>query len=135
MHQLFHACRGDGAYRDGHRIRVSAVDTLADSLLCYSSISWFRKNGREAAFLDLAAKTDRQRGYGDFLGFLFVAQGSAELMIDHGVHPWDVVALVPIVEEAGGVMTAWDHTRTTQRPDVIASNGRLHAEALRTLNG
>lgn len=135
MHQLFHASRGNGAYRDGHRIRVSTIDTLADSLLCYSSISWFRRNGREAAFLELAEKTDRQRGYGDFLGFLFVAQGSAELMIDHGVHPWDVVALVPIVEEAGGVMTAWDNSRTTERPDVIASNGRLHAETLRILNG
>lgn len=135
LNQLFHALRGNGAYRDQKRIRVSDVAHLSQSLLCYSSISWFRLNNKEAAFLDLAAKTDRQRGYGDFLGFLMVAQGSAEFMIDHGVHAWDVAALIPIVEEAGGRMTNWAGEVTIHSPDVLASNGPLHEAARSVLVG
>ena len=131
--QLFHACRGDGAYRDGSRIRVSDVADLRQAHMCYSSIGWFRKAGREQAFFDLATLTDRQRGFGDFYGFLLVAQGSFEFMIDHGVHPWDVAALVPIVEEAGGRMTDWQDRVTIDTPDTLASNGRVHAAVLEHL--
>ena len=59
-------------------------------------------------FLDLASRTQRQRGFGDFYGFVLVAQGSGELMVEHGVHAWDVAAIKPIVEEAGGRFTDWD---------------------------
>jgi histidinol-phosphatase len=129
----FRALRGDGAYRGERRIRVSDVATLQEAHLFYSSISWFVKAGREKQFLELARRTQRQRGFGDFYGFVLVAQGSGELMIEHGVHPWDMAALKPIIEEAGGRLTDWDNNPTIYRPDVIASNGRLHAEALRIL--
>ena len=49
-------------------------------------------------------------------------------MVDHGVHPWDVAAVMPLVEEAGGRFTDWDGTPTIHRPDVIASNGILHED-------
>ena len=93
------------------------------------------KAGREAEFLRLVRQTQRQRGYGDFYGFVLVAQGSGEVMAEHGVHSWDVAALKVLVEEAGGRFSAWDDTLTIHRPDVIASNGRLHADVLRILNG
>ena len=54
-------------------------------------------------------------------------------MIDHGVSPWDVAALVPIVEEAGGRMTDWRDTVTIDTPDTLASNGKLHAAVLERL--
>jgi histidinol-phosphatase len=131
----YHALRGDGAYRGERRIRVSDVSTLGEAHLFYSSISWFVKAGCLAPFLELARRTQRQRGYGDFYGFVLVAQGSGELMIEHGVHPWDLAALKPVLEEAGGRLTDWQDHPTIDRPDVIASNGRLHAEALRILHG
>src|SRR5262249_59649764 len=108
---------------------------LADALLFYSSLSWFIQAGGEGAFLELTRRTEKQRGFGDFYGYLLVAQGSGELMLEHGVHAWDVAALVPILEEAGGRLTDWDNRVTTERPDVVASNGRLHEEALRILRG
>jgi histidinol-phosphatase len=133
--QIYRALRGDGAYRDGRRIHVSQVATLAEAHLFYSSLSWFVQAGREQAFLRLVKQTQRQRGYGDFYGFVLVAQGSGELMVEQGCHPWDLAALQVIVEEAGGRMTAWDGTKDIQRPDVIASNGLLHEAALRVLGG
>ena len=105
------ALRGDGAYRGDRRIHVSDDDDLSKSLLFYSSLSWFLKAGTQDAFLELTRKTERQRGFGDFYGHVLVAQGSGEIMVEHGVHAWDVAALQPIVEEAGGRMTDWDGVR------------------------
>ena len=133
LQQTFRALRGDGAYRDARRLRVSTVDSLAKAHVYYSSISWFKKAGIDRQFLALVDATERQRGFGDFYGFVMVAQGSGEAMIEYGVHPWDLGALIPIVEEAGGQMTTWDGTHDLERPDVLASNGRLHAEVLRAL--
>jgi len=135
LRQTYRALRGDGAYRDDRRIRVSDVASLADSIMFYSSLSWFTRAGKQEEFLELSRRTQRQRGFGDFYGFVLVAQGSGELMVEHGVHAWDVAALKPIVEEAGGRLTDWDGTPTIHRADVICSNGRLHDTALRILHG
>ena len=135
MKQTFRALRGDGAFRDERRIRVSDVTTLSESVLFYSSVSWFVKAGKRDEFLTLASRTQRQRGFGDFYGHVLVAQGSGEIMVEHGVHAWDVAALLPIVEEAGGRFTNWSDERTIHSTDVIASNGRLHDVALSVLAG
>jgi histidinol-phosphatase len=129
----YRALRGGGAYLNERRIRVSAVEKLSDSLICYSSINWFTRAGRERTFIELAARTARQRGYGDFYGFVLVAEGAAELMLEHGVNPWDVAATKAIIEEAGGSFTDWDGNPTVHRPDVLASNGKVHAEAMAIL--
>ena len=131
--QLYHALRGDGAYRDGTPIAVSQVSRLADALMAYTSISWFQKAGRERAFLELVRRTDGQRGYGDFYGFVLLAQGSCDIMIDHGVSAWDMAAVQPIVEEAGGRFSGWDGERSIYRSEVLATNGRLHDEVLEIL--
>ena len=109
------------------------MDILARAHVYYSSISWFKRAGAERQFLELVGRTERQRGFGDFYGFVLVAEGAGDIMVEHGVHAWDVAALIPLLEEAGGKMTAWDGTVDIERTDVVASNGLLHAEALRHL--
>lgn len=133
MGLTYRALRGDGVYRNDRPIHVSQVESLAEAHLFYSSLSWFIKAGCQDAFMNLVCKTQRQRGFGDFYGFVLVAQGSGELMVEHGVHPWDLAALKVIVEEAGGQFTDWDGNATIDRPDVIASNGKLHQQALHIL--
>lgn len=130
----YHALRGNGAFRNDRSIHVSDVSTLSTAHLFYSSVSWFVKAGRTDEFLRLAALTERQRGFGDFYGFVLVAQGSGELMVEAGVHAWDVAALKAIVEEAGGRFSDWDGRPDIYSPNVIVSNGKLHDEALRILN-
>jgi histidinol-phosphatase len=134
LNQVFRALRGEGAFRDDRPIHVSQVKDLRQAHIFYSSLSWFTKAGREAQFLKLLRQTQRQRGYGDFYGFVLVAQGSGDLMVEHGVSPWDLGALIPIVEEAGGKMTSWSGEVDISRPDVLASNGLLHEDAMRILN-
>jgi histidinol-phosphatase len=132
--QSYRALRGDGAYRDGRRLHVSTTAALADAILLCSSLSGFFDAGREAEFLELARRTQRHRAFGNFYGFVLVAEGAGDLMVEQGLHVWDVTAVAPIIEEAGGRFTDWDGTATTHRPDVLASNGKLHDKALRILN-
>jgi histidinol-phosphatase len=134
LNQTYRALRGGGAFRDDRPIHVSRVASLKDAHVYYSSISWFAKVGREQQFLKLVEQSQRQRGFGDFYGFVLVAQGSGEAMVEHGVHAWDLGALVPLVEEAGGKMTAWDGKTDIEKPDVLASNGLLHEAILGILN-
>jgi histidinol-phosphatase len=104
-------------------------------MLFYSSLSWFVRAGRQEDFLELTRRTQRQRGFGDFYGHVLVAQGSGEVMVEHGVHPWDVAAVKPIVEEAGGRFSDWDGTPSIYRTDVVISNGKVHDEVLGILRG
>ncbi|MCS7161001.1 MAG: inositol monophosphatase family protein [Gemmatales bacterium] len=131
---VYRALRGDGAFRNERPIRVSAVKQLAEGMLFYSGASWFLASGCREAFVQMCLRSQRQRGFGDCYGFALIAQGSGEAMIDYGVHPWDVAAIVPIVEEAGGQFTDWSGQRTFLRPDVLASNGQVHAEILGILS-
>jgi histidinol-phosphatase len=127
------ALRGDGAYRGDRRINVSTVAELHQATLFYTNLSWFERAGKRDNFLRLAARTQNHRGYGDFWGHMLVAQGSGDVMAEAGVHVWDVAAIKPIVEEAGGRFSDWDGKPDIHRPDVVVSNGKLHEVALETL--
>jgi histidinol-phosphatase len=131
--QTFRALRGDGCFRDDRRIRVSDVPSLEQALISYSSFGFFKAAGKQDHFVQMLARSERSRGYADFYGFVLVAQGSVDLMVEHGVHIWDVAGLKVIVEEAGGQFTDWEGQPSIDRPDVVASNGRIHAAALEIL--
>ena len=135
LQQTYRALRGDGAFRDDRKLAVSQITELAEAQMFYSSVSWFRKAGAEQTFLGMVGQTQRQRGFGDFYGFMLVAQGSGEFMVEWGVSPWDIAALMPIVEEAGGMVTDWEGNRTIHRKDILASNGLTHATVLQMLQG
>jgi histidinol-phosphatase len=129
----YRAMRGEGAYRGDRRIHVSTTAVLEESIVYYSGLSWFLQAGQGQAFLDLVEQTGQQRGFGDFYGHVLVAQGSGEIMVDHGVHAWDLAALKPLIEEAGGRLTDWSGKPNIHQPDVVVSNGLLHAQALEIL--
>jgi histidinol-phosphatase len=132
---LFRALRGDGTFKNDKHVRVSDVGTLDQALACYSGVQFFQKAGKEQQFLNVLRGVDRARGFGDYYGFTLLAQGSCDLMVDYGVHLWDVAGLKVIVEEAGGRFTDWDGGSDLERPDCVASNGRLHDAALALLRG
>jgi histidinol-phosphatase len=131
--ESYRAMRGEGAFCNDQRIAVSKVGTLADTTMLYTALSWFLKPGRQEAFVDLMTRTQAQRGFGDVYGFMLVARGCADLMLEYGVHAWDVAAVLPIIEEAGGTYTNYDGGQDIHKPDVLVSNGLLHAESLAIL--
>lgn len=132
--QTYRALRGDGAYRGERRIRVTDRANLAEATAFYTSLKFFERVGRTDDLVRLLLRTQTQRGFGDFYGFVLVAQGSGEFMVDHGVHIWDVAAIQPLIEEAGGRFTDWDGKVTIESTAVIASNGKLHQQVVEALN-
>jgi histidinol-phosphatase len=131
--RLWRALRSEGTFRGDKRVHVSNVERLDESVMFYSSLWWFMKANMQDAFVELVQKTQRQRGFGDYYGFLLLAQGSGEFMIEHGVKEWDIAALKVIVEEAGGRFSDWDGSPTTKNPHCLASNGKTHDEVLQIL--
>ena len=80
---------------------------------------------RRDAWQELAQGAAIARTWGDCYGYLLVATGRAEVMVDDVVSAWDAAALMPIIEEAGGVFTDWTGAPTAFGGDVIATNGGL----------
>lgn len=130
---MYRAAIGHGAFKNDEPIRISGIAKLNETLACYSGFRFFQEAGKDSQFHRLLNAVDRARGYGDYYGFLLVAQGSCDLMVDHGVHIWDIAALKIIVEEAGGQFSDWSGGQDLERPDCIASNRHVHQDALAIL--
>jgi histidinol-phosphatase len=116
---------------------VSAVDRLGAATMVHSSLNYMKHlDGRYwDGFLRLVDTTERQRGFGDYLGYLFVMRGQAELMVECDLKPWDLAPLMILLEEAGGRLTDFEGRPSIYSGTALASNGRLHAEALALLAG
>jgi histidinol phosphatase-like enzyme (inositol monophosphatase family) len=74
------------------------------------------------------------RTWGDCFGYFALATGAADLMLDPSLAYWDVAALVPVVEGAGGAVTAWNGGNPLADPSMIASAGPLNQIALDLLS-
>ena len=120
------AARGEGAFRDGERIRVSAVSSLADASV---SLTY----GRDLVAVEQAAW--HARSLGDFWQHVLVAEGSVDAAVDARLAPWDYAALVPLLEEAGGRVSALDGGPPRPNEQFVTSNGSVHEELLALLNG
>jgi len=72
----------------------------------------------------------RSRAYGDFWSHMMVAEGSADAALEPELNAWDMAALVPIVEEAGGTITALDGSSPLVGGNAVSSNSRLHGALL-----
>jgi fructose-1,6-bisphosphatase/inositol monophosphatase family enzyme len=74
------------------------------------------------------------RTWGDCYGYILVATGRADIMVDNAVSAWDAAALMPIITEAGGVLTDWKGNATPFGGDAIASNGALSKQVLQIMS-
>jgi histidinol-phosphatase len=131
--ELLHAARGEGCSWNGRRARVSNVADLRDALLTCTDAESMAKHGRGAAYRRLVAATKLQRSWGDAYGYVLVATGRAELMLDPIVSVWDCAALLPVVAEAGGSFTDWQGTPTIHAGEAIGTNGLLLDEVLQQI--
>jgi histidinol-phosphatase len=124
------AARGQGAYRDGVPIRVSAVERVENAFVAYANL-----------YLGFDVDADRllrtarlSGGYESFLALMLCAEGAADAAFAPRGFLWDLLAAQLIVEEAGGVFTDFDGRRTAAGRGAIAANVRLHQELLSALS-
>jgi histidinol-phosphatase len=132
LHTRWWAGRGEGAFRNGSSIHVSAVRELTDAQLSFAwdTAERFHADRVGERMLDLAHRCWRTRGLGDFWQHMLVAEGAFDISIDPIVSLWDVAALVPIVEEAGGRWTTLGGERDAAGGSLVCTNARLHDEVL-----
>lgn len=119
--------RGDSAPR---RCRVSQKANLADGLFVLSQVDTFAKRGATAAFDAFQKTAYITRTWGDCYGYLLVATGRAELMVDPILNVWDAAAVQPIIQEAGGTFTDWQGRHTIHSGEAIATNTLIHPQIL-----
>jgi histidinol-phosphatase len=131
---LLYAQKGAGAFDQSGPIRVSSVATVAESMLVFGGAGVFRSAGRWRTYERLVDASARQRGYGDYFGYTFVARGQAEAMGDVDLKPWDLAALKIVIEEAGGRFTDLAGRPTIYGGGAIASNGLVHDELRRLID-
>jgi len=130
---LLYAQKGCGAFDQSGPLRVSEVRELSASMLLFGGPGVLRKAGYWPAYERLIERSARQRGYGDYFGYTFVARGQAEAMIDVRLKPWDLAAIKIVVEEAGGRFTDFAGRATIYGDSAIASNGLVHDEVYRLI--
>lgn len=139
LDECIYAARGEGAWHSTKgsspkRARVSARTELGQALLCASDTRVEDPAKREA-YARLQSAVAVSRTWGDCYGYLLVATGRAEIMIDPVMNVWDAAAIAPIVTEAGGTFTDWQGRATIYEGEGIATNGHLLEAVLALVRG
>lgn len=130
------AAKGHGAWATDapggqpRKLAVSGVTDIGDAYLSTTDVRSFAATGRGDGYLALMDAVWETRAFGDFWQHCLVAEGVLDLSVDGIANPWDLAALVPILAEAGGLLTALSGEATFAGGDGLASNGALHKAAL-----
>lgn len=135
--ELFFA-DGEGCFYEGpggaRQLSVRPTHTLAQATLCTTTPALFKGNLRDA-YDRLEAQVQLSRYSADCYAYAMLAAGNIDLVVETGLQPYDIVALVPIIEQAGGIVTTWDGGPAEKAGDIVAAaTPQLHEAALKILN-
>lgn len=120
----------DGSVRE---IKVSAVSELENSSFSYNNLQLWDQAGMLSQLTSLSRKVWRTRAYGDFWSYMLLAEGALDIVSEHDLKIYDIAALVPIVEQAGGKFSAIEGPLTSETSSVLATNGSLHESVRNSL--
>ena len=129
-------CIGDNNQTtlNGRQVRVPETDTLSEAILLTTDILNVGKYQNQAGFENLLQGAKLFRTWGDCYGYLLLASGGADIMLDPIMNPWDILPVIPVVRGAGGVITAWDGSDVVQADSCVAATQNLHPHVLEILN-
>lgn len=111
--------RGSAAPRPAH---VSARSQLTEAVFLTSQVDSFSSRGAQQVYLQLERAASITRTWGDCYGYLLVATGRADVMLDPLMNVWDAAALQPIMEQAGGTYCDWTGKPTIHTGEGIGCN-------------
>lgn len=134
------AASGEGAWHifqgsPPARARVSSTPSLAQAMICITSLDYFTRNHREESFFRIARASRSMRGWSDCYSHLLLATGRCDAVVEPGVHPWDMAASLAVIPEAGGRCTDWNGNPSAHSGHGVLSNGLIHETLLSTLRG
>ncbi len=127
------AHRGSG--RERRRLRTRACADVSEATVMTTSPRLFSADKR-AAYERVESRARIPRYGGDCYAYCALAAGHVDLVIEDGLNAYDIVALIPIIEGAGGVVTTWDGGDASGGGSIIAAGDvRAHEQAMKLLNG
>jgi histidinol phosphatase-like enzyme (inositol monophosphatase family) len=127
--EIIAAAAGCGSWHNESRAAVSVVADLSAATVLITDDRAFASPSRREAWKRIWDVAAVSRTWGDAFGYLMVATGRAEVMVDPVVNAWDIACFLPIIEEAGGVFTDLHGTVTAFGGHSIATNAALAAES------
>jgi len=123
-----------GAWRGNTPLKTRACTELASATLMCTTPDMFDTPARKAAFETVAGQARLMRYGGDCYAYCMLASGFVDVIVEASLQPYDVQALMPIIEGAGGIITAWDGSTAQQGGAVVAcGDPLLHAQVLELL--
>ena len=131
--EIIAAASGCGAWCNGHRARVSEITDIARATVLITDDRSLGPPLSVPGWDALSRRAAVARTWGDCFGYLLVATGRAEVMVDMVMHPWDAACFLPIIEEAGGVFTDLTGNVTAFGGHTIATNAGLAREVRQCL--
>ncbi len=124
----------DGAFLNGNKLAVRDCRDLAEARLACTDAYMFKTEAQHEAFGNLRERCAFTRGGLDCYGYAMLAHGFMDLVVEGDLNPYDIQALIPIIEGAGGVVTTWDGGRAEDGGLVVAAgNTQLHKAAMEIL--
>jgi myo-inositol-1(or 4)-monophosphatase len=125
---------GQGAWLNGRPVHVRPCAGIEAAVMLNTS-HWNVENHQDgAAFERLTRRVNRYQNWGDCHGYHLVATGGADIMTDPIMNPWDLMAIIPIIEGAGGRITDWQGRDPIGGRGSVATGGIIHDEVIRLLN-
>ena len=131
--EIIAAAAGCGAWCNGHRVRVSGVTDIGRATVLITEALHLGPPISSHGWDLLARRAAVARTWGDCFGYLLVATGRAEVMVDMVTNPWDAACFLPIIEEAGGVFTDLSGNVSAFGGHAVATNAALASEVRRCL--
>lgn len=130
---------GRGAFtRDAagrqRRLSVRQGVRLADAIMTTTHPDLFADGEERAGFERVKSRVRTCRYGGDCYTYCMLAAGHIDVIVEAGLKPYDITALIPIIEQAGGVITTWDGGPATRGGRIVASgDAKLHKDVMRIL--
>ncbi len=133
LDEMLCAADGLGCWWNGRRAHVSEVAFLERAFVCFTDSREMAPHGRGAAWERIQRAVYATRGWSDAYGYLLVATGRAEAMLDPVMHIWDCGPFPPIFREAGGYFGDWSGNPTHTAGEALATNAALLPQLLRLI--
>jgi histidinol phosphatase-like enzyme (inositol monophosphatase family) len=133
--EIVSAAKGLGCTWNGEPARVSDVSELSNARLSVTSAKLHVEHGRYEAYRRIRDACAADRGWPDAYGYVLLATGRVDVVLDPIMSVWDNAALLPVVIEAGGTFTDWKGNATHIAPEAVATNGHLFDAVMEGIRG
>jgi myo-inositol-1(or 4)-monophosphatase len=119
---------------NGEKVKIRQCARLEDACLLCTDPYLVMENQNFEAFESLRHRVKFYRGLGDCYGYLLLVVGAVDIMIDPIMHPWDIMALIPVVRGAGGIITDFHGGDPVQADSIVATGPSIHSDVMSFLN-